>query len=392
MTGLVMLATETAPSTTATWLFAIRAELNWSLVELGVAGFILTSVGLLLGPVVGFLGDRVISVRRMVVAGLIVLAGAFFLLSQTQNLLMYFFTAALLGMSGAMAGWILLMTVICRWFVRYRATAIGLAHMVSRFGPILLVPLIFYGSEWSGWRLTAIVLGEIVLVIAVVAQVWLRNRPEEMGLLPNGATGAIRQRSFSVLQAMRTRAFWFIALADGLAAAELLDLVEFTSAYTEGSVAVVSMALVSLVFLLVGGLAGDRFSKRVVLVSFAVLQVVGLLVASFSGNLATLTVAAVLLGMSEGGRIPVRVAILADYFGTDSLATILGVFGLVAGVITLAAGPLAGSFYDAREGPSGTLVLAAVPLLAALLFWTARPTQRPSPDAPVRSSGPKSLK
>ena len=139
----------------------------------------------------------------------------------------YAAAAALLGVGATMGGWVLLMTVVCRWFVRRRATAIGLAHMVSSLGPVFVLPFIFLVAHSEGWRLSAIMLGGSSLVVAFVALAWLRNRPEEMGLLPNGASVLPLQGSFSVFQALRTRAFWFIALADGLAAAEILKLTDF---------------------------------------------------------------------------------------------------------------------------------------------------------------------
>ncbi len=206
--GLVMMLTiGTIPSAMVSWSLPLSRELGLSRAAISGGVAIFSVVALSLGPVVGFLGDRVISIRRMVIAGLIVLAGAFFIFSQTQNLLVFYVATALMGAGSAMSGWILLMTVICRWFVRHRATAVGLAHMVSGIGPLFLVPLNIYLLTWVAWREAATVLGVVVLVFAVVALAWLRNRPEDMGLLPNGTSTALRQTSFSVFQTLRTRSF-----------------------------------------------------------------------------------------------------------------------------------------------------------------------------------------
>ena len=234
----------------------------------------------------------------------------------------YAAAAALLGVGATMGGWVLLMTVVCRWFVRRRATAIGLAHMVSSLGPVFVLPFIFLVAHSEGWRLSAIMLGGFSLVVAFVALAWLRNRPEEMGLLPNGASVLPLQGSFSVFQALRTRAFWFIALADGLAAAEILKLTDFVGSLRASQAEVMVLLPTSFVFLLVGGVLGDRYSKPVVLASFTALQVVAWPALLLSGSPAVLYLSVALLAMSEGDRTPIRVAILADYFGTESLATI----------------------------------------------------------------------
>ena len=56
----------------------------------------------------------------------------------------------LMALGSVMSGWILLTTVLCRWFVRRRTISIALAHMVSRIGSISHVTLIVYGVGWFG--------------------------------------------------------------------------------------------------------------------------------------------------------------------------------------------------------------------------------------------------
>ena len=57
--------------------------------------------------------------------------------------------------------------------------------------------------------------------------IWFRNRPEDMGLLPDGAIrppparggrGAIRRetRDYTVREALRTQAYWLLLLGAGL--------------------------------------------------------------------------------------------------------------------------------------------------------------------------------
>ena len=67
----MLLTTKTVPYFMGVWVLDLNLEFDWNRVEIGAAGFIITFVGLLLGPVVGFLGDRFISIRRIVVVGLV---------------------------------------------------------------------------------------------------------------------------------------------------------------------------------------------------------------------------------------------------------------------------------------------------------------------------------
>ena len=131
---------------------------------------------------------------------------------------------------------------------------------------------------------------------------------------------------------------------------------------------------------------GDRFPKSLALAAFTTLQLVAWGALFFSGSPVALYLSAAFLGMSNGGRTPIRVAILADYFGTGSLATILGLFGFFAGLIPFIFGPLAWGFdffvvpsggllYETQGGFIGFLIPAGFTLLATILFLRAVPPQ-----------------
>lgn len=376
LVGLVMVAATVPWSLHAmpVWVVALAQDFSWGVVgrELTQALYILIIGGLLLGPVVGYLGDRVMGIRRTVVAGLVILAGAFFLFSQTQNLWMYYAASMLMAVGATMSGWIPLMTVLSRWFVRRRATALGVAQMFSPLGIIFLVSLIAASEDPDvyrlGWRLAAIVVAGSIMVVAVLAFARLRNRPEDMGLLPDGGPPAVRQDNFSVFQALRTRPFWLIACGDGLAAVNIPDL-------TDTALTLV-LSAATLSFALVGGLVGDRVPKSVALASFTALQVVAWAAAAFAGSQPALYLSAVVLGISRGGRSPLRVAILADYFGTNSLATILGLFGFFAG-LTGFTSALGGLIYYTQGSIVGFLTLSGLTLLGAFAFLNACAPQSP---------------
>ena len=377
MAGLVMAAATGPWSPRALDIWVVGQAQGGGLVigrEVTWAVSILIIGGMLLGPVVGYLGDRVIGIRRMVVAGLVILAGAFFFLSQTQNLLAFYAVSALMAVGATMSGWILLMTLLSRWFVRRRATAIGVAHMLSRLGAICLVPLIALSADPDlgrvglGWRLTALVLGGSIMAVAVLAFARLRDRPGDMGLLPDGGPPAVRQSSFSAIQTLRTRSFWLIVVGDGMAAINVPDL-------TDTRLALVLSAS-TLGFTLVGGLVGDRVSKSAALACFTAVQVVAWAALAFIGGPSALYLSSVVLGMSRGGRSTLRVAIIADYFSTNSLATILGLFGLFTGLMGFIGG-LAGLAYHTQGNLVGFLILSGLTLLGAFSFVKARAPQVP---------------
>ena len=373
LAGLVMVAATVPWSLRTMPIWALAQEYYPAVVgsELIMrALYILIIGGLLLGPVVGYLTDRVIGIRRMVVAGLIILSGAFLFFSQTQNLWMYYAACVLMAVGVTMCGWIPLLTMLSRWFVRRRATALGVAHMFGPIGAISLAPLIALSADpyqvSLGWRLTAVVLGGSIMVVAVLAFTRLRDRPEDMGLLPDGGPPVVRQASFPAFQVLRTRSFWLIACADGISKTMVPELAD--------TVPRLVLSTSTAVFALVGGVLGDRVPKAAALASFTALQIVAWAAAALVGSQPALYLSAVVLGMSRGGRSPLIGAILADYFGTNSLATILGLFGLVMGLTGFISG-LAGWVYYTQGSIVGFMTLTGLTVLGAFFFLSARAPQ-----------------
>ena len=89
-------------------------------------------------PVVGYLSDRM-GPRRITLYGLIILAGAVFCLSPARGLWILYPISAAAAVGQSLSGWIPQMTILSRWFIRRRATAIGLALTVSFIGGLALV-------------------------------------------------------------------------------------------------------------------------------------------------------------------------------------------------------------------------------------------------------------
>ena len=339
---------------------------------------------LLPGLAVGYLSDR-FGPRRVVVSGLFIMAGAWLLFVLAQNVWMYYGAFVIITAGGSLSGWIPLMIIIGRWFVRRRTVAIVAAHLVATIGTVVFVPLVIYGTipdrDGGIWGFASVLLCACVLIVAVIAFVRLRGRPADAGMLADDATPG-QQGGYRTAQALRSRPFWFIVLGDGLASASVLTLLThlyfistdmgFTASDLGPFISIQST--VAIIFYLVGGLAGDRIAKRKAMALFAILQGAGFVMMSFAGGLPVLYLAAVLVGMGNGGRLPLSVAMLADYFGLDSFGKILAFFGLITGLMGLFAVPIAAYIYDFTSSAAlFPMLLAAQTLLGAFLFLKAQP-------------------
>ncbi len=387
----------------AVWAVALERHFGWSRAQLGMALTLTRVESGLIGPLEGYLVDRV-GTRWMVLIGLVLLGGAWVFFSRVDNLWMFYVAYVLMAVGQGLGSWIPLMTMLNKWFSRRRSTAIGWANVVSRFGALLLVPAIAWAVVDApgriGWQTTALILGIGILILAAPLASMIRNDPKDYGEAPDGearrpapASGATpanpgqpRQQEMTASEALRTPAFWLIAFGHGftsmviLAIMTHLGLLMVDKGYTGQDAGwVVSVYTgVAMLFQLVGGYSGDRLSKRVALAFFTAVQAAGVLVLVVANTLPMFYFFGILFGAGFGGRNPLTVAIRADYFGTASFGKILGFSTVPMNLLLLIASPFAGWMYDQYGSYDlAFLILAGLNLVGAVCFiLAARPRPR----------------
>ena len=406
ITGLVMvIATVPLFHAMAVWAVALELHFGWTRAQLGLALTLTRVESGLIGPLEGYLVDRV-GTRKMVLIGLLILGGAWIFFSRTDSLWMFYVAYVLMAVGQGLGSWIPLMTMLNKWFTRRRSSAIGWANVVSRFGALLLVPAIAWAVADApgriGWQMTALILGIGILVLAAPLSSLLRNDPKDYGEVadggpvrspagaagPNSAPSQPRQQEMTATEALRTPAFWLIAFGHGftsmviLAIMTHLGLLMVDKGFTGQDAGwVVSVYTgVAMFFQLVGGYAGDRMSKRVALAFFTCVQAAGVLILVVAQTLPMFYLFGILFGAGFGGRNPLTVAIRADYFGTGSFGKILGFSTVPMNLLLLIASPFAGWMYD-RYGSYDLafLVLTGLNFLGAVCFIAA---VRPRPRGP----------
>jgi MFS family permease len=113
------------------------------------------------------------------------------------------------------------------WFVRRRALAIGVAFSGVGVGAILILPWLQTVILTEGWRSACRVLGVMTLVVLLPLNLFVAKRPQDLGLLPDGAreagVAAARRAAavvdpvwtsieWTVAKAVRTSRFWWLAV------------------------------------------------------------------------------------------------------------------------------------------------------------------------------------
>ncbi len=174
----------------AIWSVALESHFGWSRGQLGLALTFTRVEGGLMGPLEGYLTDR-LGARRMVLIGLLILGVGFLAFAGVRNLWMFYAAFIIMALGQGLGSWLPLMTTLNNWFVRRRTMAMGWSNVGSRLGALLLVPAIAWAIDPEqmrlGWQLTALILGVFILIVAVPLSRMIRNRPQDYGQRPDGA-------------------------------------------------------------------------------------------------------------------------------------------------------------------------------------------------------------
>ena len=413
VTGVTMtVATVPLYHAMTVWSVALEAHFGWTRTQLGLALTLTRIEGGIMGPLEGYLTDK-LGTRRMVLIGLLILGVGFLIFWRVENLWMFYLAFIVMALGQGLGSWLPLMTGLNNWFIRRRAMAMGWANVGSRLGALLLVPAIAWAvnpnADRLGWALTALVMAIITLSLAFPLSRAIRDRPPPAASPPDRGPASpsrpspapVTQRDLSASQAIRTPAFWLIAFGHGFTSMVILAImthlglllkdkgfdVETTgwivSAYTG----------VAMIFQLVGGYLGDRAPKNLVLFGFTSIQAAAVLILTYASSLPMFYLFAVLFGAGFGGRNPLTTAIRGEYFGRGSFGKILGLSTVPMNVLLLLSSPFAGYIRDTTGTyTTAFLVLAGLNFFGGVLFLFARrPRVNPTPIAPETAQQPASL-
>jgi sugar phosphate permease len=377
------------------YVVLLREEFGWSRTLLSAAFALARAESGVLGPVQGWLTDR-FGPRVLIRTGMIVFGLGFMLFSVIQGPVSFFVVFFVMAVGAGLGGYLPITVAIVNWFRRRRAQALSFSSVGMAMGG-LMTPLVAAVMLKVGWRWTAFLSGVVILLVGLPLSQLIRHRPEAYGWRPDGdpadadpppgaATRAAAPADFTASQAMRTRAFWLISAGHGSAllvvSAVMVHMVVHVTERLGISLAqaagVVSLITVTqIVGQISGGWAGDRFSKRAIVVGCMVAHAAAILLLAHATAYWMVVVFAMLHGLAWGTRGPLMAAIRADYFGSTSFGMISGISSMVV-MLGMIVGPLVAGILADRTGSyvAGFTVLAVMAALGSIFFLLAR---RPTP-------------
>ncbi len=373
----------------------MTAEFGWSRLEIAGAvslgGLMAAVVSPLLGPLLDRRGARLVLCLALLGTGLACMA-----LSLVASLLGFYLLFCFARMIFAGPFDLGLYGALNNWFVARRARANSIAKLAQLSGLVALPVIAQFAMNDGGadpggnWRAGWIAVGATVLILGL-PPCWLLlvRRPEDAGLAadprPPGKDGTppAAELQFSRAEAMRTRAFWLLALFTvlvypvqaGVSLHQAAHLIERGLPALAAATAIGVFSASSAVASFAVGFLPHHWGPRGPMMAGALLMALGsaALIGVASAEAAYL--AAAVFGLGLGAAITPLPVAWADYFGRESYGAIRGVV-LAMQVVAQAVGPvLSGLLRDVSGDYTLSLIVFAA--LAALGVAAAAMARRP---------------
>ena len=318
-----------------------------------VAGMIMVFVGRFI--------DRFGQRAMMVIVGTLFALACFFnsTVSSMWMLAVGFFLIRLLG-QGSMS--LIPNTLVAQWFVKKRGRAFSFMTLGS-FASAMLFPImntwLIQTWDWQfAWRFWGVAL---LVIFVPIAFFFVRNKPEDMGLEPDGDTASKQEQvkpmltteiadvseDWTLAEAAKTRAFWAILICVGIPAMvntgitfHMVSIFNANGLSMELAATILGMmAFVGIPMSFVSGFITEKVKTNYLLAIVFIIQFIYLLLLIVTKNVFLAILFGLIWGISGGlERIALNI-IWPNYFGRAHIGSISGV-GTTIAVLGSSFGPL----------------------------------------------------
>ncbi|MBN1569347.1 MAG: MFS transporter [Acidobacteria bacterium] len=342
--------------------------------------------------------------RAIVIGNILSVAGLLMLAFQKHIWELYLGVGVFLGLGVSIGGMLAMMTVINNWFVMKRPLALSISMASMGFSGVIVQPSMMALIDSVGWRSTYLILAAVAFLFCVVVPgLFLINKPEDLGQVPDGPvsekSGGMEPEAlphknvyktpveFTAREALRTRALWLLVaygalqffVMQGLFSHQIAFLFDLgISSKKAGFIGGIFGAAMGVSQLGIGFL-GLRFKMHSLAVGSMVLGLIGFSILLFADSMTLILAYAVIYGISQGIGSIAMGNLFPDYFGRTEFPKIMGYTMPFNTFISSMGAPITGYIRDVSGSyiPAFKILLV---LLAVSFFCIlfAKPPKHPS--------------
>ena len=346
VTFLAMLTTSAALGLPGAMLQPLSKEFGWTTDQLSSVFAVRFALFGLLGPFAAIFIARFGLRRIMVTAACLIAVAMVLATGVTQLWQLFLLWGIVLGCGSGLTALVLGAMVANRWFTTNRGLVVGLFAASTATGQLLFLPAAAWIIEHIGWRYAVLPIVAACAVVCVLATLFMRDHPQDVGLRPFGEPADQQQAAstplpmslwgpFTILaEVSRNRTFWILAASFficGLSTNGLLQTHFISLCGDNGLSAVPAASVLAMMgaFDLIGttlsGYLSDRYDNRKLLFWYYGLRGLSLFWLPFSTfTLYGLSLFAMFYGLDWIATVPPTVKLAAQAFGKERAGLVFG--------------------------------------------------------------------
>jgi sugar phosphate permease len=346
-TLLTTVVTAAAMSTPGVLIVPLEQEFGWTDAQISSALAIRLMLFGLFGPFAAAFMNRY-GVRAVMVGAVILISAGFLVsLGMHQVWQLVLLWGIVVGVGTGLTAMVLAVTVATRWFNARRGLVMGIFAASNATGQLLFLPMIAQMATSYGWRMALVLVCCMLALAGIVALIFMRDRPSDIGLplygetvvAPPPAAGAglvsLLLSPLVVLKDVaRVPIFWVLFgtfFVCGCSTNGLIQTHFITLCHDYGLAAVTAASVLAMMgffdfFGTIGsGWLSDRFDPRWLLFWYYGLRGLSLLYLPFTDfTFYGLSLFAVFYGLDWIATVPPTVKITADRFGRERAGIVFG--------------------------------------------------------------------
>ena len=328
-------------------------------------------------PAIGSIMDRY-GERRIMIAGAMMVALSFIALSRADSAAAFFVIFVVLGVGISASTIIPSALVITSWFREQRGIALGIAFAGIPLGGTAVTIAASYIVQHSGFRTGYFAMAiPILLVVVPLLALFMRTPSEHEKTRVAGRAAAATLPGLEVGEALRSRSFWMLAIAEVFFATAgvglRVHLVPFLTGVGYSPTLAAEILGAMFVFSAIGssavGAVADRLGGRATLSIVFFAGAAGMAALLGASHVIAVVAFVVVFGLvRETHVLPIAIT---ESLGAKRLGTILGFLALFT-TFGYAAGPvIAGGIFDRTGSYTGALILFVALGIVAMLAMRA---------------------